>query len=96
MKKTVYTIIASMTLVLSCVLAFMVERNIPDNDLLNKNIEVLTGGETFDYESGYPYYTTCNAVVGSFLGIPVRCGNTIVICQGGGNGCNEHHCSIHP
>ena len=65
------------------------------SELVANNIEVLADGE-FDYPTGYPYYTTCQVVVSTFLGIPVRCGNTIVICQGGGVGCNSVQCPIHP
>lgn len=65
--------------------------------VLQDNIEALTGfEEEFEFPRGYPYPITCKVVVGSFLGIPIRCGSTVITCQGGGSGCNAQSCPSHP
>lgn len=65
--------------------------------VLQDNIEALTGfEEEFEFPHGYPYPITCTVVVDSFLGIPIRCGNKVITCQGGGSGCNAQSCPLHP
>ena len=67
-------------------------------ELALANVEALAQSEGGDYEfkDGYLYSTTCNVAIGSsFLGTK-RCKVEVIVCQGGGSGCNSKKCPVHP
>lgn len=63
-------------------------------DLFEQNLDALAKGEQgkYDYPDGYPYTVTCNVSIGDKN---KKCKATVVLCQGGGNGCNERLCPAH-
>ncbi len=68
------------------------------SELALANVEALAQSEGGDYEfkDGYLYSTTCNVAIGSsFLGTK-RCKVEVIVCQGGGSGCNSKKCPVHP
>lgn len=68
------------------------------SDLEIANAEALAEeeGGTFEFSNGYPYITKCNVVIGSnWLGNKY-CKVEVIICQGGGSGCNSKKCPSHP
>lgn len=68
------------------------------SELALANVEALAQSEGGDYEfkDGYLYSTICNvAIRSSFLGTK-RCKVEVIVCQGGGSGCNSKKCPVHP
>lgn len=56
-----------------------------------------TGQNTFDYPTGKPRIFDCDVYLDKdFWGYPIRCKAKVVICEGGGQGCNEKDCPAHP
>lgn len=95
--KKVYLVCLALFAALMITVIMRNEVSKADSLFLQDNVEALTGFEgEFEYPRGYPYITTCQVSVSSFMGIPVRCGNTIIVCQGGGSGCNSLSCPMHP
>lgn len=72
------------------------------SDLALINIEALADGEnvspgfSWEYSDGKPMLFDCNAKIGEYIfGIYKECGFQVVMCQGGGSGCNERRCPEH-
>lgn len=59
--------------------------------LVLKNIEALADNGEYEYPDGFPYSSTCNTSIGKHR----RCKVEIIICQGGGSGCNSKGCPSH-
>ena len=81
----------------------------PVNDITLANLEAVLGSENnsesggsdsekgkYEYPDGHAREITCEAVVSKFWGYSIRCGATIITCQGGGRGCNTVDCFEHP
>lgn len=63
------------------------------SNLLMQNVEALSeGAGEYEYPDGYPYSSTCKVAISKWR----RCRNEVIICQGGGAGCNSKKCPIHP
>ena len=63
-----------------------------EDDLLLANAEALADGEgAYEYPDGYPYSSRCNVQISKRR----RCRVEVIICQGGGHGCNSKGCSTH-
>ena len=64
------------------------------NDLFEQNLNALARGESgkYEYPDGYPFTVTCNVSIGDKN---KKCKATVVLCQGGGNGCNGRPCPMH-
>ena len=62
------------------------------NSLLMQNVETLAQNEggVYEYPDGYP--SICNVLIGKSK----RCKVEVIICQGGGSGCNSKKCPVHP
>lgn len=61
-------------------------------NILKANLAALSGSNgEYDYSDGYPYSTICNVAISKNK----RCKVEIIICQGGGKGCNEKKCPVH-
>ena len=61
--------------------------------LMRENVEALASGESgeFEYPTGQPYQFQCGVKVG----IGQFCKATVIVCQGGGSGCNSRKCPQH-
>lgn len=68
------------------------------SDIELANVEALADNEgDFEYPTGHPYSTTCNVAIGkNFFGGTTKCKVEVIICQGGGAGCNSKKCPVHP
>lgn len=68
------------------------------SELALANVEALAQSEGGDYEfkDGYPYSTTCNVAIGTGIFGTKRCKVEVIVCQGGGTGCNSKKCPVHP
>lgn len=64
------------------------------NAIAQQNIEAIAQNEhgIYDYPDGYAIVTKCGVSLGSWYD---KCTATIVICAGGGAGCNEKQCPVH-
>lgn len=68
------------------------------SDLGLANVEALANSEGggFQYPNGAAIITDCNVAIGTTIfGLHQRCKVTVVICQGGGTGCNSRICPVH-
>lgn len=71
--------------------------NVQLSELILANIEGLAyaegSGETgqYEYPDGYPYTSTCNVRISKWR----KCKVELIICQGGGSGCNSKNCPVH-
>ncbi len=59
--------------------------------LILANTEALAAGEGFEYPTGYPYYTKCGVAISKHR----TCKVEVIVCQGGGSGCNSKKCPQH-
>ena len=96
MKKTIL-LAAGAVLLAATVSTFVYVKNGSDSmdELFKANVEALTNDEGFEYENGSPIVTTCGVLIGENFWGKQYCQATLVICQGGGKGCNERGCPIH-
>ncbi len=74
------------------------QQKVEMSDLAKANVEALaqSEGNNFEYTNGYPYSTTCNVAIGSNFWGTQRCKVEVIVCQGGGSGCNPKKCPVHP
>lgn len=85
--------------VMAAVVAINVNLVIPKQNNLSSlvlaNLEALgrneSGGNSYDYPDGRAYSSICNVEISKWR----RCKVEIVLCQGGGTGCNEKDCPVH-
>ena len=66
---------------------------VSESDLLLANAEALADPDegSYEYPDGYPYTSTCNVQISKRR----KCKVELIICQGGGNGCNSKSCPTH-
>lgn len=103
-KKMIYVVAA---LVLGAVTVFNVKTVLEANhvyDLTMTSIDALSensdgesgesgGSQTgqYEYKDGAPYSSICNVSISKHK----RCKVELIICQGGGSGCNSKKCPVH-
>ena len=73
------------------------KQNVEMSNLTMTNIEALAQNESgeFEYPNSFPFVTVCNVAIGENIFGIQRCKATIIVCQGGGNGCNSRRCPVH-
>lgn len=94
-KKTITIFAVGLIAVVAFTVPAIKEKSMASS-MLQQNIEALARAENgqYDFPDGYPYSSRCNVKLSSgwFSG---KCDVEILICQGGGNGCNSKSCPVH-
>lgn len=97
MKNTILKIAFAAALALVAgVTAYNAQNKEELSDLALENIEALAGDESgtggnYEYSDGFPQSFICGIKVSAFQ----KCGATVIVCQGGGKGCNSRRCPQH-
>ena len=93
MKKYFYLAISTAVVLTASYWGFRQFADNSGNDMFSENVEALSMKESksFEYADGYPYTTTCGVRISKHK----TCHTEIIVCQGGGNGCNSKDCPQH-
>lgn len=97
MKKTLKSALAMAVILIAGYGVYTSQPETELSELALANVEALAQSESGDYEfkDGYPYSTTCNVAIGTGFWGTKRCKVEVIVCQGGGSGCNSKKCPVH-
>ena len=90
-KKIVFAAIFAVSVLIMTLVANLRVNPQTGFDLLRENVEALAQGEAYEYPDGYPYYKKCGVAIGNHR----TCKVEVIVCQGGGKGCNSKKCPQH-
>jgi len=98
MKKPVKLILMLVVALTGGYSAYTSQQKHELSDLALANVEALAQNEggNYEFKDGYPYSTTCNVAIGKGIFGIKRCKVEVIVCQGGGTGCNSKKCPVHP
>lgn len=67
----------------------------PLSELAKANVEALASGETGGSKCEFPDAYAQTFECGGKVGVFQYCKAMIIVCQGGGHGCNSRRCPVH-